>query len=139
MRARGYLTLNPLKYSHPLLSLGLPLLFIALGGSACRAGGVPAHGFHDPAPAALVNLAGLFANFVLAIVLLGAARLFFDPGHAVFWAGGVPGLSSGHRSGAQPAADPGLDGYAALEPHLSPSTRRALEPVRRWVHDPWCC
>jgi Zn-dependent protease len=29
---RGYLTLNPLKYSSPLLSLGLPLLFIALGG-----------------------------------------------------------------------------------------------------------
>ena len=29
---RGYLTLNPLKYSHPLLSLGLPMLFIALGG-----------------------------------------------------------------------------------------------------------
>ena len=26
--ARGYLTLNPLKYSNPMLSLGLPLLFI---------------------------------------------------------------------------------------------------------------
>ena len=29
---RGYLTLNPFKYSSPLLSIGLPLLFIALGG-----------------------------------------------------------------------------------------------------------
>ncbi|WP_234789126.1 site-2 protease family protein, partial [Mycolicibacterium fortuitum] len=29
---RGYLTLNPLKYSHPLLSLGFPVLVIALGG-----------------------------------------------------------------------------------------------------------
>lgn len=29
---RGYLTLNPLKYTSPLLSLALPLLFIALGG-----------------------------------------------------------------------------------------------------------
>src|SRR6185503_6429402 len=29
---RGYLTLNPAKYASPLLSLGLPALFIALGG-----------------------------------------------------------------------------------------------------------
>ena len=28
----GYLTLNPLKYTHPGLSLGLPLLIILLGG-----------------------------------------------------------------------------------------------------------
>jgi Zn-dependent protease len=27
---------------------------------------------------------------------------------------------------------PGLDGYAALEPHLSPATQRALEPVRQF-------
>ena len=35
---RGYLTLNPFRYTHPLLSLVLPLLFIALGGIACLAG-----------------------------------------------------------------------------------------------------
>lgn len=32
VEVRGYLTLDPLKYSNPVLSLGLPLLFIALGG-----------------------------------------------------------------------------------------------------------
>ena len=37
---RGYLTLNPLKYSHPLLSLGLPVLFIALGGIGLPGGAV---------------------------------------------------------------------------------------------------
>ena len=37
---RGYLTLNPLKYSNPLLSLGLPLLFIALGGIGLPGGAV---------------------------------------------------------------------------------------------------
>ena len=31
VEVRGYLTLNPLKYSHPLLSLGLPVLIIAAG------------------------------------------------------------------------------------------------------------
>ena len=28
---RGYLTLNPFKYTHPMLSLVLPIVFIALG------------------------------------------------------------------------------------------------------------
>ena len=40
VEARGYLTLNPLKYSHPLLSLGLPALFIALGGIGLPGGAV---------------------------------------------------------------------------------------------------
>src|SRR6202022_4456 len=38
--ARGYLTLNPLKYSHPLLSIALPLVFIALGGIGLPGGAV---------------------------------------------------------------------------------------------------
>lgn len=37
---RGYLTLNPLRYSSPMLSLGLPLLFIALGGIGLPGGAV---------------------------------------------------------------------------------------------------
>src|SRR5512139_4306787 len=37
---RGYLTLNPFKYSSPLLSIGLPLLFIALGGIGLPGGAV---------------------------------------------------------------------------------------------------
>jgi len=32
VEVRGYLTLNPLKYSNPLLSLGFPVLFLALRG-----------------------------------------------------------------------------------------------------------
>ena len=28
---------------------------------------------------------------------------------------------------------PGLDGYSALEPHLSPQTQRALQPSKQWA------
>ena len=28
---------------------------------------------------------------------------------------------------------PGLDGYSALEPHLSPQTQRALQPAKQWA------
>ena len=134
VEARGYLTLNPLKYSHPLLSLGLPLLFIALGGIGLPGGAVYLRtGFMTPRQRTLVNLAGPFANFVLAIVLLGATRLFFDQGHAVFWAGvAFLGFLQVTALVLNLLPIPGLDGYAALEPHLSESTRRALEPVRQW-------
>ena len=37
---RGYLTLNPLKYSNPLLSIGLPVLFLAIGGIGLHGGAV---------------------------------------------------------------------------------------------------
>lgn len=85
---RGYLTLNPLKYSSPLLSLGLPLLFIALGGIGLPGGAVYVRTSHmAPRQRTMVSLAGPFANVVLAVVLLTCARLFYDDEHRVFWAG----------------------------------------------------
>ena len=131
---RGYLTLNPLKYSHPLLSLGLPLLFIALGGIGLPGGAVYLRtGFMTPRQRTIVNLAGPFANLVLAVLLLGAARLFFTTEHAVFWAGvAFLGFLQITALVLNLLPIPGLDGYAALEPHLSPSTQRSLEPVRQY-------
>src|SRR5687767_3280006 len=38
--ARGYLTLNLLKYTHPLLSVVLPVLFLLLGGIGLPGGAV---------------------------------------------------------------------------------------------------
>ncbi len=32
VREKGYLTFNPLKYTHPLFSILLPMLFLVLGG-----------------------------------------------------------------------------------------------------------
>lgn len=132
--ARGYLTLNPLKYSHPLLSLGLPLLFIALGGIGLPGGAVYLRtGFMTPRQRTLVSLAGPFANLILAIGLLGVARLFFDRQHAVFWAGiAFLGFLQLTALALNLLPIPGLDGYAALEPHLSAETRRALEPARQF-------
>lgn len=134
VEARGYLTLNPLKYSHPLLSLGLPLLFIALGGIGLPGGAVYLRtGFMTPRQRTLVNLAGPFANFVLAIVLLGATRLFFDHDHAVFWAGvAFLGFLQVTALVLNLLPIPGLDGFAALEPHLSPATQRAVQPAKQF-------
>ena len=131
---RGYLTLNPLKYSNPFLSLGLPLLFIALGGIGLPGGAVYLRtAFMTPRQRTIVNLAGPFANLVLAVLLLAAARLFLDPGHLAFW-GAVAFLGFLQITALllNLLPIPGLDGYAALEPHLSPGIRRTMEPVRQF-------
>jgi len=132
---RGYLTLNPLKYSNPLLSLGLPVLITLFGGIGLPGGAVWVRtAFMTDRQRSIVSLAGPFMNVVLAIVLLVATRLFYDPAHLVFWAG-VAFLGFLQITGAvlNLLPIPGLDGYGALEPHLSPETQRALEPAKQWA------
>ena len=131
---RGYLTLNPLRYSSPMLSLGLPLLFIALGGIGLPGGAVYVRtDFMTPRQRTQVSLAGPLANLVLAVLLLAATRLLFDPAHSVFWSGvAFLGFLQVTALVLNLLPVPGLDGYGALEPHLSPATQRRLEPVRQF-------
>jgi Zn-dependent protease len=131
---RGYLTLNPLRYSHPLLSLGLPMLFIALGGIGLPGGAVYVRtAMMTSTRRTLVALAGPSANLLLAVLLLTATRVFFDPAHAVFWAGvAFLGFLQVTALVLNLLPVPGLDGYGALEPHLSPQAQRTMEPVKQW-------
>ena len=131
---RGYLTLNPLKYSHPLLSLGLPVLFIALGGIGLPGGAVYVQtGVMTKRQKTLVSLVGPAVNLGFAVLLLTLTRLMYDPAHSVFWAG-VAFLAflqiTAFLLNMLPI--PGLDGYGALEPHLSAETQRALQPAKQW-------
>jgi Zn-dependent protease len=134
IEARGYLTLNPLKYSHPVLSMVLPLVFILLGGIGLPGGAVYVRtGWMTARQRTIVCLAGPFANLVLAIVLLTVTALFGDMDHAVFWAGvSFLGLLQLMALVLNLLPIPGLDGYGALEPHLSYETQRALEPAKQW-------
>ena len=131
---RGYLTLNPLKYSHPLLSLGLPVLFIALGGIGLPGGAVYlSTSWMTARQKTVVSLAGPAANLVLAVLLLALTRLLYDPAHAVFWSGmAFLGFLQLTAVVLNLLPIPGLDGYGALEPHLSPQTQRALQPAKQW-------
>jgi Zn-dependent protease len=79
----------------------------------------------------LVSLAGPAANLVLAVLLLGATNLFLDPKHPVLWAGvSFMGFLQITAVLLNLIPIPGLDGYNALEPHLSPETQRALEQFK---------
>jgi Zn-dependent protease len=135
VEVRGYLTLNPLKYAHPLLSLGLPALFIAIGGIGLPGGAVYLHtSFMSKRQKTLVSLAGPATNLAFAVLLLVLTALLRDPAHSVFWAGmAFLGFLQVTAFVLNMLPVPGLDGYGALEPHLSPETQRALEPAKQFA------
>jgi Zn-dependent protease len=131
---RGYLSLDPRKYSNPMLSLGLPVLIIALGGIGLPGAAVYVRtSFMTPLRRTLVSLAGPAANALLAVLLLGVIRSAADAEHLALWAG-VAFLAFLQITAVllNLLPIPGLDGYGALEPHLSPETQRALEPAKQF-------
>ncbi|MFC4123619.1 site-2 protease family protein [Nocardia rhizosphaerae] len=130
---RGYLTLNPLKYSHPVLSIGLPLVFIALGGIGLPGGAVYLDTSRfSSAVRRLVSAVGPASNLLCAIVLLIVIKAFGSAQeHAAFWFG-LSFLAflqiTAFLLNILPV--PGLDGYGIIEPSLRYETRRALEQIK---------
>ena len=72
---RGYLTLNPFRYTHPVLSILLPLLALVGGGFALPGGAVYLHRhlFRSRAAMAAASAAGPAVNLVLGLVCVWAA------------------------------------------------------------------
>lgn len=132
---RGYLTLNPFKYAHPVLSIVFPVLIILIGGIGLPGGAVWVRtSFMTKRQKTMVSLAGPMTNVVSAVVLLAITGLLFDPAHQVFWGAlAFMGFLQVTAAVLNLLPIPGLDGYSALEPHLSPETQRALEPFKQWA------
>ncbi|MFF4608568.1 site-2 protease family protein [Streptomyces albidoflavus] len=130
--AKGYLTLNPLKYTHALLSIVLPVLFVILGGIGLPGGAVfiERGRIRGRWRHSLISAAGPLTNVVFAVVCA-----------APFWLGALDGVppyfryALGFLALLQVTAAilnflpvPGLDGYGVLEPWLSRKVRRQVEP-----------
>jgi Zn-dependent protease len=81
----------------------------------------------------LVSLAGPGTNLAFAVLLLVVTRLLYDESHSVFWAGvAFLGFLQVTAFVLNMLPIPGLDGYGALEPHLSPQTQHAVAPAKQW-------
>ena len=137
VRDKGYLTFNPLKYTHPVFSLLLPLLFLALGGIGLPGGAVYIETWRLRSRrwATAVSLAGPASNLVLAILL-----------------GVVLTVSPVSATGVWPAVAflaflqvsalvlniiplPPFDGFGALEPYLSGNIRFRVQQYAGII--PW--
>lgn len=123
---KGYLTLNPLKYTHPIISVVIPLVMLLMGGIAFPGGAVyiNIHALRKPKYRSLVSAAGPLANFI-CLLLLG---LPFSniPFYYIFPNAPIEFLSAlGLLALLQMIAlfinllpIPGLDGFGILEPFL---------------------
>jgi Zn-dependent protease len=135
VREKGYLTFNPLRYTHPLLSIGLPLLFLLMGGIGLPGGAVYIETWRIRNRYWLsgMSLAGPMANGLVAIVL-GILLRFTSIGDTVIG----PGLSFllvlqvwAILFNLIPV--PPLDGYNILAPFLNPAIREQMERVRAYA------
>src|SRR5689334_4254573 len=132
VREKGYLTFNPLKYTHPLFSIVLPLLFLVMGGIGLPGGAVyiERERIRNRFMLSLVSLAGPLSNLLVAIVL-GLILRFVPSIPAAY----LPGLSfllvlqvSAVLFNSIPL--PPFDGYNVLEPFLPEVIREQVNHVR---------
>ena len=132
VREKGYLTFNPLKYTHPVYSLLLPLLFLVMGGIGLPGGAVYIETWRLRGRnwRTAVSLAGPTSNLLLAIIL-GLVLRFAPVNFTGIW----PGLA--FLALLQVTAVvlnlipvPPFDGYNAIEPHLNEATRMQFEQTR---------
>jgi Zn-dependent protease len=141
---RGYLRLNPLKYTHPLLSIGLPIIAVVLGGIGLPGGAVWVDHQHIPSKVrqSLISLAGPATNVVFALVLavpfllgLGDVPQFTTDaagqilltggGHIEFWSGlALLAFLQVTAAVLNLLPVPGLDGGNLVHPWLSQQWKR---------------
>lgn len=130
--AKGYLTLNPLRYTHALLSIVLPVLFVIMGGIGLPGGAVfiERGRIRGRWRHSLISAAGPLTNVLFAIVCT-----------APFWLDALDGVPAAFRYALgflallqvtaailNSVPVPGLDGYGVIEPWLSHAVRRQVEP-----------
>ncbi|WP_456245882.1 site-2 protease family protein [Longispora urticae] len=134
--ARGYLTLNPLKYTHVLLSIVLPLLFVLLGGIGLPGGAVwiDRGAVRGRFRRSLISAVGPAVNIVFGLAL--AAPFWFDPypaEHRAFWAGlAFLGFLQFTAGLLNLLPIPGLDGYGIIQEYLPHDWRSALDKAQPW-------
>lgn len=131
VKEKGYLTFNLFKYTHPVYSILLPLLFLAMGGIGLPGGAVYIETWRLRSPkwVTAVSLAGPASNLILAIILAIVLRLApLSESPTSIW----PGLAfltylqiSAVLFNLIPL--PPFDGYGALRPHLSDTLRESLD------------
>ena len=132
VREKGYLTFNPLKYTHPVYSLLLPLLFLMMGGLGLPGGAVYIETWRLRSRGwiSAVSLAGPTSNLILA-VLLGLLLRFGPVTSGGIWpALGFLGLLQVCAVVLNLIPLPPFDGFGAIEPYLPMDLRSNLMQTR---------
>jgi len=131
---KGYLTLNPINYIHPVYSILMPMIFLVMGGLGLPGGAV--HIEHNRLRSktwdSAVSLFGPLSNLFLAVIL--AAILKFAPTDAKGIWPSVAFLGALQVSAVvlNFLPVPPLDGYGILSPYMKPKLRYKLDQMGQW-------
>ncbi|CAG0936000.1 Putative zinc metalloprotease Rip2 [Thermoflexales bacterium] len=134
VRGNGYLSFNPLKYTHPLLSIIMPLLFMMLGGIGLPGGAVYVQTarLRGPRWESAVSFAGPAASALMATLfaLPFALRVFnsdrYDVNPLLWQAMAVVVLLNCAAVLFNLLPVPPLDGFGILAPLLSRNVRALI-------------
>lgn len=132
VRARGYLTLNPLRYTDPATSLVIPLLLLAVGGIPLPGGAVVVEPgrLRRPWWSSVVSAVGPLTNLLCGVVLAAVGATMADPLGAALsflallqFVAGILNL----------LPVPGFDGFGVIARWVPPAVRARLRPVEPWL------
>lgn len=132
VKDKGYLTFNPLKYTHPVFSLLMPMIFLLMGGIGLPGGAVYIEKWRlkNRNWESAVSLAGPLSNALLALILGLILRFGSVSASGVWPALSFLGLLQVSAVVLNLIPLPPFDGFGILEPHLSMETRIKLAETR---------
>ncbi|WP_329131147.1 site-2 protease family protein [Streptomyces sp. NBC_01476] len=129
---KGYLTLNPLKYTHVALSIVLPVLFLLMGGIGLPGGAVfiERNRIRGRLRHSLISAAGPLTNVLFAVLLMLPFTLGTADGWPSAFRASLAFLAMLQVTSAllNFLPVPGLDGYGVVEPWLSYEVKRQVAP-----------
>lgn len=131
VRDKGYLTLDPRRYTDLGVTLVVPLLALALGGIGFPGGAVYLREdlMRSRAWRAAASLAGPLGTLVVLIVLGRGMGIAAGQGPGLFNALAFLAFLQSTALVLNLLPVPGLDGYGALRPFLPQAVARALRPA----------
>jgi tetratricopeptide (TPR) repeat protein/Zn-dependent protease len=137
VKDKGYLTLNPLKYTNLQLSLVIPVLFLLLGNIALPGGAVyiNEHQLRGRVWKSAVSAAGPLGSLLTAgllSVVMGWVETVFGSSHWLLMALAFLIILDLYAVVLNLLPIPGLDGYGILEPWLPTQFKPFLNQVRRY-------
>ena len=141
VREKGYLSLNPIHYAHPVYSVLMPVVFMMLGGIGLPGGAVyiERHLLRSRAWETWVSLAGIAMNLAMVLLISACFRLGLLTNDPQSFAS----VSLGFLLQLEVSAIvlnlipvPPLDGFQAIAPWLPTDTRErmfAMSNVSQWI------
>jgi Zn-dependent protease len=124
---KGYLSLNPLNYGHPVLSIVLPVVYLLMGGIGLPGGAVYIEEWRIRSRAwlAATSLAGPAMNVLVALALLIPLRGNLIPDPESIFGGSLAFLFDLQISAIlfNLIPIPSLDGFNVIKPFLPVNVR----------------